>query len=133
MDIGIVDNARIAEIPLNEAARRYYEVGESLQIAWLREQLRKVHTKDKWQTIAIVGLMMDLRQIQLRLSLTDVDLNRLPGNPVARYEQFLAEIVNENAFGQASGDVLARLLAQIAEGARRKAIEGSVELEPVSV
>ena len=77
--------------------------------------------------------MMDLRQIQLRLSLTDVDLNRLPGNPVARYEQFLAEIVNENAFGQASGDVLARLLAQIAEGARRKAIEGSVELEPVSV
>lgn len=131
--IGIVDNARIAEIPLNEAARRYYEVGESLQIAWLREQLRKVHTKDKWQTIAIVGLMMDLRQIQLRLSLTDVDLNRLPGNPVARYEQFLAEIVNENAFGQASGDVLARLLAQIAEGARRKAIEGSVELEPVSV
>lgn len=131
--IGIVDNARIAEIPLNEAARRYYEVGESLQIAWLREQLRKVHTKDKWQTIAIVGLMMDLRQIQLRLSLTDVDLNRLPGNPVARYEQFLAEIVNENAFGQASGDVLARLLAQIAEGARRKAIEGSVELEPAGV
>ena len=128
--IGIVDNARIAEIPLNEAASRYYEVGESLQIAWLREQLRKVHTKDKWQTIAIVGLMMDLRQIQLRLSLTDVDLNRLPGNPVARYEQFLAEIVNEDAFGQASGDVLARLLAQIAEGARRKAIEGSVELEP---
>jgi glutamate dehydrogenase len=131
--IGIVDNARIAEIPLNEAARRYYEVGESLQIAWLREQLRKVHTKDKWQTIAIVGLMMDLRQIQLRLSLTDVDLNRLPGNPVARYEQFLAEIVNEDAFGQASGDVLARLLAQIAEGARRKAIEGSVELEPAGV
>ena len=129
--IGIVDNARIADIPLDEAASRYYEVGEKLQIAWLRERLRKVHTKDKWQTIAIVGLMSDLRQIQLRLSLTDVDLNRLPGNPVARYEQFLAEIVNEDAFGQASGDVLARLLAQIAEGARRKALEGSVELEPV--
>lgn len=129
--IGIVDNARIAEVPLGEAARRYYEVGEKLRFAWLRDQLRTVHTKDKWQTIAIVGLIMDLRQIQLRLSLEDVNLDSLPGNPVARYTQFLNEIVEENAFGQASGDVLARLLAQIAEGARRKALEGSVELEPV--
>jgi glutamate dehydrogenase len=130
--IGIVDNARIAEIPLPEAASRFYEVGETLRIAWLRDKLREVQTKDKWQTIAIVGLIMDLRQIQLRLSLTDVDLHRLPGNPVSRYEQFLNEIISEDAFGQASGDVLARLLAQIAEGARRKAIEGSVELEPVT-
>ena len=131
--IGIVDNARIAEVPLNEAARRFYEVGEKLRFAWLREQLRRVQTKDKWETIAIVGLIMDLRSIQLRLSLTDVDLDGLPGNPVARYMQFLNEIVRENAFGQASGDVLARLLAQIAEGARRKALEGSVEFEPVPV
>jgi len=63
------------------------------------------------------------------LSLEDVDLDSLPGNPVARYQQFLNEILSEDAFGQASGDVLARLLAQIAEGARRKAIEGSVERE----
>lgn len=129
--IGIVDNARIAEVPLGEAARRYYEVGEKLRFAWLRDQLRGVVAKDKWETIAIVGLIMDLRQIQLRLSLEHVDLDSLPGNPVARYTQFLNEIVAENAFGQASGDVLARLLAQIAEGARRKAVEGSVELEPV--
>lgn len=130
--IGIVDNARISEVALGEAARRFYEVGEKLRFAWLRDQLRRVETKDKWQTIAIVGLIMDLRQIQLRLSLEDVDLDSLPGNPVARYRQFLNEIVNEDAFGQASGDVLARLLAQIAEGARRKAVEGSVELEPVA-
>lgn len=129
--IGIVDNARIAEVPLGEAAQRFYQVGEKLRIAWLREQLRAVQTNDKWQTIAIVGLIMDLRQIQLRLSLEDVDLDTLPGNPVARYEQFLNEIVREDAFGQASGDVLSRLLAQIAEGARRKAIEGSVEMEAV--
>lgn len=131
--IGIVDNARIAEIPLPVAASRFYEVGEKLRFAWLRDQLRKVQTKDKWQTIAIVGLIMDLRQIQLRLSLTEVNLDTLPGNPVARYEQFLNEIVTENAFGQASGDVLARLLAQIAEGARRKAMEGSMEMEAVGV
>jgi glutamate dehydrogenase len=126
--IGIVDNARIAEVPLGEAARRYYLVGEKLRIAWLREQLRGVETQDKWSTIANVGLIMDLRQVQLRLSLTDVDLDSLPGNPVARYVQFVREIEAEEAFGQASGDVLARLLAQIAEGARRKALEGSVEM-----
>ena len=125
--IGIVDNARIAGVPLNEAARRYYLVGEKLRIAWLREQLRSVETKDRWSTIANVGLIMDLRQIQLRLSLTDVDLDTLPGNPVARYIQFVRDVEAEEAFGQASGDVLARLLAQIAEGARRKAIEGSME------
>jgi glutamate dehydrogenase len=131
--IGIVDNARMAEVPLGEAAQRFYEVGEQLRFSWLRDKLRNVQTKDKWETIAIMGLIMDLRQIQLRLSLEEVDLDRLPGNPVARYQQFLHEILTEDAFGQASGDVLARLLAQIAEGARRKAIEGSVELEPVPV
>ena len=125
--IGIVDNARIAGVPLNEAARRYYLVGEKLRIAWLREQLRSVETKDRWSTIANVGLIQDLRQIQLRLSLTDVDLDTLPGNPVSRYIQFVRDVEAEEAFGQASGDVLARLLAQIAEGARRKALEGSVE------
>jgi glutamate dehydrogenase len=129
--IGIVDNARIANVPLGEAARRYYLVGEKLRIAWLREQLRSVETKDKWSTIANVGLIMDLRQIQLRLSLTDVDLDSLPGNPVARYNQFVSEVEQGEAFGQASGDVLARLLAQIAEGARRKALEGSVEMPAV--
>lgn len=129
--IGIVDNARIANVPLGEAARRYYLVGEKLRIAWLREQLRSVETKDKWATIANVGLIMDLRQIQLRLSLTDVDLDTLPGNPVARYTQFVGEVEHGEAFGQASGDVLARLLAQIAEGARRKALEGSVEIPAV--
>lgn len=131
--IGIVDNARIADIPLKVAASRFYEVGERLRFAWLRGQLRSVQTKDKWQTIAIVGLIMDLRQIQLRLSLAEVDLDSLPGNPVARYEQFLNEIVSEEAFGQASGDVLARLLAQIVEGARRKALEGSIETDSVVV
>lgn len=129
--IGIVDNARIAEVPLGEAARRYYQVGEKLRMAWLRDKLRMVETNDKWETIAIVGLIMDLRQIQLRLSLESVDLETLPGDPVARYMQFLNEILREEAFGQASGDVLARLLAQIAEGARRKALEGSVEMEKV--
>jgi glutamate dehydrogenase len=131
--IGIVDNARMADVPLDKAAQRFYEVGEKLQIAWLREKLREVQTTDKWQTIAIVGLIMDLRQIQLRLSLEEVELDSLPGNPVSRYQQFLNEIVNEDAFGQASGDVLARLLAQIAEGARRKALEGSAEYDAVPV
>lgn len=131
--IGIVDNARIAGAPLGEAAHRYYLIGEKLRIAWLREQLRSVKTKDKWSTIANVGLIMDLRQVQLRLSLVDVDLDNLPGNPVQRYSQFVKEIEAEEAFGQASGDVLARLLAQIAEGARRKALEGSVERAAVPV
>ena len=63
--IGIVDNARIAGAPLGEAAHRYYLIGEKLRIAWLREQLRSVKTKDKWSTIANVGLIMDLRQVQL--------------------------------------------------------------------
>ena len=129
--IGIVDNARMADVPLGEAARRYYLVGEKLRIAWLREQLRGVEAKDKWANIANVGLIMDLRQVQLRLSLTDVDLDTLPGNPVARYREFIREVEAEEAFGQASGDVLARLLAQIAEGARRKALEGSVEMQAV--
>ncbi len=117
--IGVVDNSRLAGISLGEAAQRFYRVGERLRLGWLRDRLRAVQTTDKWETIAMVGLIMDLRQIQLRLSLMDGDFDQLPGNPVARCDQLLQELELEGQFSLASGDVLARMLGQLAERCRR--------------
>ena len=117
----IVEGARLTGDPLPKLARRYYEVGERLRMSWLRERLREIRIEDKWSSIALAGLVMDLRQIQLKLSLVEVDLDTLPGNPLARYLQLLTEVTNEEALDQSSGDVLARLLGQVAETAHRQA------------
>ena len=114
--IGVVDNSRIADITLEEAAKRFYAVGERLKMGWLRDRLRALITDDKWETIALVGLIMDLRQIQLRLSLSEGSFENLPGNPAERYDTLLQEIVADDQLNLASGDVLARMLSQLAEG-----------------
>ena len=88
-------------------------------MGWLRDRLRAQITDDKWETIALVGLIMDLRQIQLKLSLSQVDFESLPGNPVERYDTLLDEIVADDELNLASGDVLARMLSQLTEGSRR--------------
>ncbi|MCA9781759.1 MAG: NAD-glutamate dehydrogenase, partial [Candidatus Eremiobacteraeota bacterium] len=117
--IGVVDNSRISGIPLEDAATRFYAVGERLKLGWLRDRLRALVSDDKWETIALVGLIMDLRQIQLRLSLSDTDFEKVPGNPVHRYDILLNEIVADDELSLASGNVLARMLSQLGEAAGR--------------
>lgn len=116
-----VEGTRLGGISLAEATNRYYTVGEKLRVGWLREQLREGQPKDKWSSIAIAGLIVDLYQIQSRLSLLDQELEMLPGNPLARYLQVLTEIENESNFCQSTGDVLARMLSQMADSALREA------------
>jgi len=92
-----------------------------LRIGWLRERLRAVDSNDKWSSIANAGLIVDLRQIQLKLSLIERPLEELPGNPLGRYLQVLTEIENESHVGQSTGDVLARMLGQMADAGHREA------------
>jgi len=119
--ICVVDGARIGGLSLAEATQRYYMIGDRLRIGWLRERLRAVDSNDKWSSIANAGLIVDLRQIQLKLSLIERPLEELPGNPLGRYLQVLTEIENESHVGQSTGDVLARMLGQMADAGHREA------------
>jgi len=115
--LGVIDTMRRADLGLEEAARRYYELGERFSLGWLRDNLRHISSGDKWETIALVGLIMDLRQVQLDMVLSNHDFPSVEGGLVHRYDTALAEIRATNGLSLSSGDVLARMLSQMAQGA----------------
>ncbi len=114
--LGVIDTGRRAGLGLEEAARRYYELGERFSLGWLRDNLRRISSGDKWETIALVGLIMDLRQVQLDMVLSNQEFPSVDGGLVHRYDTALAEIRTTDGLSLASGDVLARMLSQMAQG-----------------
>ncbi|MEX2541064.1 MAG: NAD-glutamate dehydrogenase [Trueperaceae bacterium] len=122
--VGVIDVAQRTGVKLDEAARRFYALGERLSLAWLRDSLSAHQATSKWEKIALGGLIMELRRVQrdltegyLRALAADGDLDpeeylrRYP-NLLRRFDQALAEIRDEEALGLASAGVLARLLSQ---------------------
>ncbi|MDZ7800884.1 MAG: NAD-glutamate dehydrogenase [Trueperaceae bacterium] len=122
--IGAIEVSRATEVPLDEAASRFYGVGERLRLGWLRDRLRELPAEAKWDKIALAGLVMDLRQAQQDLAMGYVRaaqesgarspqryLATLPGL-LDRFDAALAEIEEERSLGLASGVVLVRMLAR---------------------
>lgn len=115
--LGVVDVSRRSGLSCEEAARCYYLVGERLALGWLRDRLQAVRATDKWEKIAVVGLTMDLQDLQRELTLAALqDGGELPQERLRRYDRSLAEARKEAALSLASGAVLARLLSQAARG-----------------
>jgi glutamate dehydrogenase len=120
--VGAVEVARSAGVPLEEAAQRFYAVGERLRLGWLRDRLTEMEGGHKWETIALAGLVMDLRQAQQKLTARYVEASRedpklkverfLASVPklLDRYDPALAEIEAEEALSLSSGTVLVRIL-----------------------
>jgi len=120
--VGAVEVARSAGVPLEEAAQRFYAVGERLRLGWLRDRLTDLEGGHKWETIALAGLVMDLRQAQQKLTARYVEAARedpklkverfLASVPklLDRYDPALAEIEEEEALNLSSGTVLVRIL-----------------------
>lgn len=115
--LGVVDTSRRAGVSLQEAARRFYELGERFQLSWVREQLRNLPTNDKWEQIAVVGLVTQLRTVQLDLVLSGREFPSVDGGLVARFEQALQEVQDGDKLSLATGAVLVRMLDQMAKGA----------------
>jgi glutamate dehydrogenase len=115
--LGVVDTSRGANLSLQESARRFYELGERFQLSWIREQLRNLPTNDKWEQIAVVGFVTQLRTVQLDLVLSGREFPSVDGGLVARFEQALQEVQDGGKLSLATGAVLVRMLDQMAKGA----------------
>lgn len=119
--LGVVDAGRIAQVDIPRAAQHYYALGDRLALGWLRIRLARLSGQNKWETIALEGLIMDLRQLQLKLALgslkhaTPEEFLASLGERVRRYEMALTEIRDSNALSLASCGVLARQLSQMAQ------------------
>ena len=122
--VGAVEVARARGVVLEEAAKRFYAIGERLRLGWLRDRLTELEGGDKWETIALAGLVMDLRQAQQKLTARYVEAAQengrlsaeafLAGIPklLDRFDPALKEIETDEALDLASGTVLVRLLDQ---------------------
>lgn len=64
----IVEVSHEAKLKINEVAKIYYQIGEHLQLDWLRDQLDKINTSSYWQKASIRTLMDDIFSQQKRLA-----------------------------------------------------------------
>jgi len=124
---GIIEVAGSTGEGVADAARRFFELGQRLTLGWLREELQAVPTTGPWEKAALTDLVMDLREVQQRLTATFVkerpahELEEFlaPLAPLTRYQDALASVRAADALDLASGTVLVRLLKQ-AEAAAAK-------------
>lgn len=105
---------------LSDTAKVFFELGERLSLGHLRNQLSSLPTSSKWDKIALNNLIIELRELQAKL--TEQVLNtslETSLNPkyLKRYDQALAEIRQNEAWGLSSGQALARLLKNMLESA----------------
>lgn len=132
--VGVVDVGHTAGVELDEAARHFYALGERLGLGWIRDSLMALPSVNQWETIALGGLVMDLRQVQRQLTIRYFRAVRegdklspeafLEAHPrlLKRYDQSLKEIRSSEGLGLASGGVLSRLLFQMLEESTREAV-----------
>ena len=124
--VGVIDVSRTAGVPLDDAAKRFYDLGERLDLGWLRDRLAELPADGKWEKIAIGGLVMDLRQAQQELTRryvvaqqdapelsAEAFLGTFP-NLLRRFDQAMGEVKERGELSLASGGVLVRLLTQAA-------------------
>jgi len=130
--MGVADVSRFAHVALDEAARRFYALGERLSLGWLRDSIATLPAESKWEKIALGGLVMDLRRAQLGLTVRYFEELRGGGETspegflgtyprlLTRYDAALEEVRRDDSLNLASGGVLARLLLQTLEDAYRR-------------
>lgn len=129
--MGVVDVNRTAKVSLEAAAEYFYTLGERLSLGWIRDHLALHQAESKWEKIALVGLIMDLRRAQLQLTNQYIHELRDGGarTPEAflktherllgRYDGALEDIRENDTLDVASAGVLARMLTQILEESQR--------------
>jgi len=126
--LGVIEVTRRTGVELDAVAKHFFHVGERLGLGWLRDELTALPPSGRWATIAVGGLIMDLRQVQqaiterfLRARASEPKLSlqafleRSP-NVLRRFDEAYAELHESGAVDLASGSVLARLLEQVRAG-----------------
>jgi len=122
--MGIIDVAGLTGTDMKEAAGHFYAIGEELWLGWFREKLAKVPARREWDSVALVGLIMDLRDLQRKLTLQYLRDKRFPGisaeeflrttpKDLDRYLQVLQKIRIAEEVEIAGAVVAVRMLHQL--------------------
>ncbi len=130
---GVIEVARNTGTPQPKAATRFFELGERLALGWLRDELSGLSTSGPWAKVALTDLVMDLRDVQQRLTATyfrettDPGLDEFlePLGAVERYDRAIAGLREPDALDLAAGTVMVRLLRQAEGQAAKGRVKGA--------
>lgn len=123
--MGIIDVVSSTGMDMRDVAGHFYATGEILWMGWFREELSRVQSRQEWDSVALVGLIMDLRNLQRNLTLQYITDNRFPEisledflrtNPrdLDRYLQVLQKMRVDDEEVEISGaSVAVRMLHQL--------------------
>ena len=122
--MGIIDVVGSTGMDMQEVASHFYTTGEILSMGWFREKLAGVTSKQEWDSLALVGLIMDLRGLQRNLTLQYITDRRFPEISVSdflgtnprdldRYLQVLEKMRIDEVVEISSASVAVRMLHQL--------------------
>ena len=123
--LGAVRAAELSSTDLLTAARHFYALSDRLSLGALRDALLALPTRDKWEKVALGGLVIDLRRVQLELCVRflksgEGDLGAFlarHGAALRHYDMTLAEVRADAALVLASGGVVRGGLEEVLAGA----------------
>jgi glutamate dehydrogenase len=86
-------------VPIAYAARAYFELGERIGLAWIKQQIEGLVVEGHWHSIARATLRDNLYALQRKL--TTAALACAGKEPAARVDRWLAKHAAEVAYLQA--------------------------------
>ena len=87
--LDVVEVATSAAIPVEEAASVYFELGETLDLHWLRDQIASLPRDNRWQALSRAALRDDLYAQLSGLTLDSLRLDAGEATPSARVAAWL--------------------------------------------
>ena len=118
--LGMIDISLKTQQTLETTAQSFFELGERLSLGHLRDRLATLPSSSKWDKIAINNLILELHDIQAKLTEQALKTNLdavLQPKYLKRYDQALQDIKQNEAWGLSSGQALSRLLKNMSESA----------------
>ena len=116
--LGLINVSLKTSQPLEVTAKTFFELGERLSLGSLRDKLENLPSNSKWDKIAINNLVLELHDIQAKLTEQSLKTNPeavLQPKVLKRYDQALVDIQQNEAWGLSSGQALAKLLKNMSE------------------
>ena len=70
--LDIIDAAIEHDLSLTELLRFYFEMGQYLNLSWLRYQIRKQKNETHWEGLALAGIFDDIDSVQTQLTVNAI-------------------------------------------------------------
>jgi glutamate dehydrogenase len=115
--LDVVTVAREMGVDPEQAAARYYGLGEQIDFAWLWARLAEAGETDRWQRRAVEGLVEDLLRARRRLTRLTLDPGHpLPARPLAEVQELVRDLRAAPRVSLAALQVVVREIRRLAEG-----------------